>query len=358
MPSRSNILLILLLAVQLVLLAISLATSAGTEARPVEPILAGMSAADIDRLSFSDDLGAEVTVARLEGGWVLPGADDFPVNGDKVDDLLDKLARLDTRRLVATKSANFARLEVGAESFRRKVALLSGDASATLYLGGSGGADTVYVRRADEENVFLGLGLNAWELSTQISTWLDASYVSVSQDDILEIRVENAAGDFTFRRDGDSLTYADLEADEQFEDTKMPVILRNAGAIRLLTPLGLTALDEYGLAEPRVTVNVRYRELVEPETPPETTGDAAANDADEPTVNDSAAAEPVYREATYSLSFGADLEAGVALKSSEAEYYVVVRATVFEAFNDIKREDLIRQPETQAEAVAIADGGD
>jgi len=334
MLSRSNVLLLVLLGLQLVLLAISVLGSAGTEARPVEPILSGMSAADIDRMSFSDDLGNEVTVARSDDGWVLPGADDFPVDGDKVEAILDKIAGMDTRRLVATNRANFARLEVGDEGFRRQIKLDSGDVSAELYLGGSGGADTVYARRAGEDNVYLGVGLSSWELSTQTSTWVDSSYVNVPQDDVLEITVQKADGSFTFVRDGDSLTYTGLMEGEVFEDTKMPIITRNAATIRLLEPLGLAALEAYELAEPQVRVQVRYRELVELEEPSAAEGDGDASDA-----------EPAYSEGTYSLTFGAQLEDGVVLKSSEAEYYVLVRDTVFKAFNDISRTDLVRASE-------------
>ena len=353
MLSRSNVLLVVLLAVQLVLLAISVLTSSGTEARSVEPILSGMTAADIDLMSFSDDLGNEVSMARKEDSWVLPGTDDFPVDGDKVEAVLDKIAGMDTRRLVATNPANFARLEVQDDDFRRQINLASSDASAVLYLGGSGGADTVYVRRAGEDNVYLGVGLNSWELSTQISTWVDSSYVNVPQDDVLEITVQNADGSFNFTRDGESLTYTDLMAGEAFEDTKMPLILRNAAAIRLLEPLGLGALDEYELAEPQVTVQVRYRQLVELEEPLAAEGDGEpAESAEASSAGETDVAEPVYTEATYALSFGAELEDGVVLKASDAEYHVLVRDTVFNAFNDISRADLVKAPEVEGEATA------
>ena len=269
MMSRSNGLLLALLVVQLVLLAVSAVATTGTEARPIQPILAGLSLSDIDRISFSDDLGNDVTMARGDDGWVLPDADDFPVAGDKVEAILAKISALDTRRLVATNPANFTRLEVGEQDFRRRVRLESGDEGAELVLGGSGGPDTVYFRRAGEERVYLGVGLNSWELSTQISTWVDASYVNVPPADVLEITVENAAGSFSFVREGDGLVYADLAEDEAFDDTKMPIVLRNAATIRLLAPLGLEALAEYDLAEPRVAVHVRYRVLVEAEAPTE-----------------------------------------------------------------------------------------
>ncbi len=343
MLSRSNVLLFFVLGVQLVLLVLSVLTSAGGQARPVEPILAALNAAAIDRLHFTDDLGNEVTIARRAEGWALPGADDFPVDGDKVDEILAKLRNMDTRRLVATIPANFVRLEVAEEEFRRKVTLSSEDASAVLYLGGSGGADSVYARRAGEDNVYLGLGLNSWELSTQVSTWIESSYVNVPPADVLEITVQNSAGRFNFLRQGDGMIYADLGEGEAFEDTKMPIILRNAATIRMLAPLGLAALDDYQLDQPRVTVEVRYRIPVPLDDPVE--ADAGA----EASTGEASAAEVEYREETYRLSFGAELEDGVVLKSSKAEYYVLARETVFEAFSDLSRADLVKTPaESQA----------
>ena len=52
MLSRSNFLLLAVLCAQMVLLAISVISSSGTESRAVEPILSGMTAADIERISF------------------------------------------------------------------------------------------------------------------------------------------------------------------------------------------------------------------------------------------------------------------------------------------------------------------
>ena len=132
-----------------------------------------------------------------------------------------------------------------------------------LYLGGSGGVDTVYVRRAEENDVYLGSGLNSWELSTQVSTWLDANYVNVPSDEVLAITVRNPEKTFEFRRDGENWTYAGLRDGEEFEDTKMPLILRNAATIRLLEPLGLEALETYELDDSQVSVEVVYRQLAE-----------------------------------------------------------------------------------------------
>ena len=348
MMSRGNILLAILLLAQVVLLAISVVLSSDAVARPIEPIVAGLAAADVEAISFADDLANEVTIARRDDGWVLPGADDFPVDSVKVEEILDKIAGLDRRRLIASNPANFARLEVSDDDFRRKVRLESGATSVTLYLGGSGGVDTVYLRRAGEDNVYLGVGLSSWELSTQTSTWVDANYVNVPLADVLEISVENTEGRFSFARDGDSWLYADLPEGEAFEDTKMPIVSRNAATVRLLEPLGLEALDEYELAEPQVVVHVRYRQAVE--TVEEVHVDETVDSEDASSESADGEAEPAFTEESYTLSFGAALEDGVVLKSSAADYYVLVRETVFNAFNDLKRADLIKAPDTAEEA--------
>lgn len=344
MLNRNNLFLVALLLVQVVLLAIAVVTTTGTESRTVAPILGDIAAADVERLSIADNLENEMSFARSEAGWVLPDADDFPLDSAKINETLDKLASMDTRRLIASNPANFARLEVKADDFRRRITLQAGESSTVLYLGGSGGANTVYIRRADEDEVYLGTGLSSWELSTQVSTWLDADYVNVPIDDLLEISVRREEGRFTFLRDGEDWTYAGLSEGEIFEDTRMPLITRNAATIRMQTPLGLEALDDYGLDAAPVVVDVRYRQLVESpaETAVETASDEAAPEA-EPV------AELNYTEASYTLTFGATMADGdIVLKSSDAEYVVLVRDTVLKAFTNIVHDELVKLPAPEA----------
>ncbi len=337
--NRSNLFLAALLALQLVVaLALSVLTAGGSETRPIEPLLAGLDSAAIDSLTLTDESGNTLRFARVADGWVLPAADDFPVTSGKVDEILAKIAELDTRRLVAANPANFARLEVKDDDFRRRLQLESNAQSRTLYLGGSGGVDTVYARRGGENNVYLGIGLNSWQLSPQVSSWVDTSYVNLPQSDVLEITVRNAAGSFVFQRVGADWTYTDLPEGETFEDTKLPGILYNATSIQLVEPLGRAELAEYGLAEPAVELRLRYLQATEEEASAESTA------ADE-------SPEIAYSEETLTLRFGAQLEDGnIALKASDAEYYVSVRETALATFRDISQADFIRRPEPEAEA--------
>ena len=88
-----------------------------------------------------------------------------------------------------------------------------------LYLGGSAGADTVYARLDGDDKAYLGAGLSAWEASSQVSGWIDASYVSVPQEDLIRIKVSNANGSFEFERTDGSWRYLGLPEGETFEDT-------------------------------------------------------------------------------------------------------------------------------------------
>ena len=167
--------------------------------------------------------------------------------------------------------------------------------------------------------------------------------MNLPQDDLLEIAVRNAQGSFTFRRDGEAWLYTGLDEGSVFEDTRLPVILRNAASIRMQTPLGLDALDDYGLDEPQALVEVKYRQLIETESDAADGDEAdAAEDSDEASLE----ATPQYEERAYSLTFGAELDDGdIVLKSSAADYYVLVRDTTANVFIDLRHEDLVKPPE-------------
>lgn len=352
MLNRSNILLAAALVVQIVLLVISVGARTGREERAVRPLLPGLSADDVTELAIVDDLDNSLRIARSDDGWMLPSADDFPVNSDKADELLERVAGLDTSRLVASNPANFPRLEVAEEGFRRKLSIVSGDEASELYLGGSAGADTVYARLASDDQAYLGTGLSAWEASTQVSAWIDASYVRAPQEDVIKIKVSNANGSFEFESDGGSWRYLGLPEGEVFEDTLMPSILRNASSITMVEPLGRVLLDEYGLDEAPVTVEVEYRQIVETEVESaedDTEGAEGATDDSEDFVS--------YRTESYTLSFGAKRDDGnIVLKSSTSDYYVTVREYALDAFEDLEQADLVRVAEAEAEDTSAAGG--
>ncbi len=375
MLNRSNITLAAALVAQVVLLAISVGARTGSEGAAAQPLLTGFQPADVTQMVIVDDLDNVVTIARSDEGWALPEADDFPVNGDKAEELLTGIAGLDTSRLVASNPANFARLEVAEKDFRRKLSLTRGDETSALYLGGSAGADTVYARLHGENRAYLGKDLSAWDAATQVSAWIDTSYVNVPQADVMRIKVSNANGNFEFERADETWRYLGLPAGETFEDTLLPGILRNAASIRMVEPLGRDLLDEYSLDAPAVTVEVVYQQIVETEAESadderdladesddemsgndvESGKDESGNEESENEEDETAASEELitYRTESYTLSFGArQADDNIVMKASTSEYYVTVREYALEAFSDLAQADLVRSAEAAADAAA------
>lgn len=346
MLHRSNIVLGLILLIQVVLLAASVLITSSNESRTVEPILRDLESADIDSIVIADDVDAEVNLARSAAGWVLPAADDFPADNVKIEELLQKLTGLTTNRLVAANPANFARLEVAEDDFRRQLSIVADDETHVLYLGGSAGVDTVYARRHGENRTYLGSGLSAWEASTLPSGWIDTSYLSVSQADVLQLSFSNANGSFKFLREGEIWIYQGLSEDETFDESKMSSLLRNATSIQMQAPLGLTPLEEFGVDDPAVTVEVTYHQMVEPET-----GDDSEDEAED---NSDTGIEIEYVEHSYELTLGAVQDDGnVVLKSSAEDYFVAVRESVLQAFSEISHDDLI-----VADEASLGDAGE
>ena len=346
MLNRSNMVLAILLLIQIALLGISAISTARPGTAPTEPLLAAFSVEAVARMTIADNLDNEIVLARSEDGWALPDADDFPVNGAKAEELLGKIADLNTGRLIASNPSSLARLEVKDDDFQRKLSLATDSSTATLYLGGSGGGDAVYVRRDGDSNVYLGVGLNAWEAPPQVSSWINASYVSVPQDDILALSLNNAHGSFSFQRDGEAWIYAGAGENETLDTAQMANILRNAASIRMVEPLGLAVRDEYGLDEPEITVEVVYRQAVEVD--PETAdADEAAETADE------TEAEVEYADQSYALAIGARQDEGnYVLKSSSNDYVVLVRPSVMNVFANVSQDMLVKAVDSEADANA------
>lgn len=356
MLNRSNLTLAAALVIQIILLAISVGARTVTEDRTAQPLLPGFQADDVSQLEIVDDLDNSLTIARRDAGWALPEAEDFPVDGDKADELLARIAGLDTSRLVASNRANFPRLEVADKDFNRKISMVSGDETSVIYLGGSAGADMVYTRLEGENKAYLGVGLSAWEASSQVSGWIDASYVNVPQEDLISIKVSNANGNFEFERDDGDWRYLGLPEGATFEDTLMPGILRNAASVRMVEPLGRALLDEYGLEDPTVAVEVEYRRIVEPAVETDVDSAEADSDSEESQAEDSEDTVSFTTE-SYTLAFGAQVDDdSIVLKASTSDYFVTVREYALDAFSDLDHADLIRSAEAEAEDTSAAGG--
>jgi hypothetical protein len=170
MSKRANLLSILL-ALQLILVAVVLLTDRGVSGAE-ETVLLSFDADAVDemRIGASED-GAAIALVKGDDGWRLP--DDFPADADKAREVLSRLSDLRAGWPVATSAAAGKRFEVDPDQHQRHVVLLTeGRAVAELYLGTAPGYQRVHARRADADSIF-SVALSNYQLPVKADDWLD-----------------------------------------------------------------------------------------------------------------------------------------------------------------------------------------
>lgn len=195
-----------------------------------------------------------VQLARKGESWVVPGADDFPADAAKVDEVIGKLVGATRRDPVATSAASHNALSVGEATYDKKVTLTVGGETRTLYVGSAKG-QSVHARFDGEDTVYLARGVSAWGLADGIDTYIDTSYVDVAEP--TRIEVQNAQATITLDKDDTGAwRVAELRPDAKVDESRVRSFVGAARVLRAVEPVGKTAKPEYGLDDPEATVTL------------------------------------------------------------------------------------------------------
>lgn len=221
-----------------------------------------LKTADVVAMTVTDNEGNAVQLRQVSGSWVLPEVDAYPAKADKITPVLDKVVALDTRRLVTRTAASHKRLQVGADSFVRRVDLeTAGGAKHTLYLGSSPSYGATHMRVEGRDETYLANNLTPYEFGAAASSWVDTAYFSVPQDKLSAVVVKNAQGTLTFNRDEQgNWTLAEMPVGEQLAVEVVKLTMDRAASVTLLKPLGKTKLPAYGLDNPLAVVTLQQKE--------------------------------------------------------------------------------------------------
>ncbi len=316
--SRTNQILAAVLAVQIVLVAVVFWPRPAASVADGESLFAGLEAEQITQLTISDATGKHVKFAKETGNWVLPEADDYPCQANKVPEFLEKIVALKTNRLVTQTSASHKRLKVADADFERRIELELADGTThRLYLGSSPSYGATHVRAEGQNEVYLA-SLSASDAWVNASNWVDTLYFSVAQDQIVALTLENENGRFEFEKDDDGTwTMKDLAADETLNENNVRSLASRPASVRMLRPLGKTEQDDYGLKEPNAVVTVETR-------------DGEGNTK------------------SYTIRVGAKSEEdnSYVVISSESPYYVRVSNYTVKDFVERTRDDFLELPPT------------
>jgi hypothetical protein len=246
-----------ILVVQVVLIAVvfwprSAAPGAGA------PVFPNLKAGDIVALTITNADGSTLELRKQDDGWVLPGADDFAANADKVNPIVEKITGLTTSRLVTRTSTSHKRLQVSADDFVRRVDLeTSAGEQHTLFVGSSPQYGATHFRVDGQNETYLTGDLTTYETSAEPAVWIDTTYVSIDEASVDKVTLQNANGSFNFSRDEDeNWTMAGLASDETLDQAKVDTLVSEAASVNMERPLGKEEKPEYGMDQPSAVVRL------------------------------------------------------------------------------------------------------
>ena len=252
---RHNQILAGILVIQIILgVVVFWPKSAATGAS--EPLFPKLAADDIVALTITDADDNSIQLKKVGEDWALPDADDYPAQADKITPLLDKSVGLTTGRLVTRTDASHKRLQVAPDDFVRRIDFETADGTKrTLYLGSSPKYGTTHFRVEGQSETYLTNELSTWETKADAASWVDTAYLSVHQDDITKMTLENTNGTFTFTKDDEGKwTMAGLAADETLNEGKVTALIQQAASVNMVRPLGKEEQAAYGMDEPNAVV--------------------------------------------------------------------------------------------------------
>ena len=282
-------------------------------------LLPDVEAASVVKITLYDENDNTLVLAKNGDNWVLPEADDFPVNSEQVVTLLENIEAINTNRLVTRTESSHKQLKVAGDDFTRRIELETQDGNKhTLFVGSAAGAGATHVRVEEQTEVYLAANLNSFEVNVLASGWIDTLYHSVPQAEVTAVTLENKNGIFEFEKDGDTWTLLDLAEGETFNEAAFTGMLSSAASLRMTAPLGKIEQPSYGLADPQAVLTLK------------TSGESG--------------------EKTYTLQVGAKTEDNTYIvKSSESPYHVTVAEFTGNNLVDKTRADFLQVPPAATE---------
>jgi len=253
MLSKRNLVLSILLAIQLGLIAL-LYWPKGTGSKDAHRFFPALSPGQVTRLAITDgEKGITVTLRREDQGWVV-GEAKYPVDEERLETVLDKLATLSSDRVVGRTPEAHARFKVG-EPFNLKVVLAdAAGGEHVLFVGSSPSYQTLHVRKADEDEVYMVRELAAWQIPADETFWWKREYVEVSPGKLTRVGLQNTKGTFTLVRKEDSWV---VEGREDVPDQdKVRDFLNKVRRLALTEYLGREPRPEFGLDQPEAVLTL------------------------------------------------------------------------------------------------------
>jgi hypothetical protein len=260
MMNRRNQILSVLLVIQIVIgIVVFWPRSTVSGANEAGPLLTGFKAEDLVGLTITDQDGNRIAMKKGADGWVLPEADDYPVLGENVSSLLEKIGNIQTNRQVTQTESSHKRLKVAGDDFLRLIELdMADNSSHKLYIGSSPRASATHVRIDNQPETYLTGELSSYEANAKAGSWIDTIYYTVPETTTVALTLKNSQGEFEFERDEtNQWTMKGLAPGETLKADNFQSLLTQATSLRMVAPLGKKEEDWFKLDQPQAIVTLK-----------------------------------------------------------------------------------------------------
>ena len=185
--------LLAILAVQLILIAVVFLLQ-----RPVAAsdnlVFRDLKIESVSEVRISNSSGNQVSIQKKDGKWVLPLQDDFPVQAEKVEQLIEKLALIRDNRLITQSESSHQRLSISNDNFIAKVELTFDGKKEAIIFGSSPASSNIHFRLDGKPEVYLTNAIITSELSASISSWVNTLIYQVTGNNTQKIELSNQNG--------------------------------------------------------------------------------------------------------------------------------------------------------------------
>jgi hypothetical protein len=254
---RRDQILVVVLAIQVILSVVVFWPNPSVTAGG-EPLFPDLKPDDIVALTIMDDQGNRVALQKTDGDWIVADTGGYPAAENKITPTLEKIAALNTGRLVTRTDASHQRLQVAADNFLRRLDFETTDgAGYTIYLGSAPHYAATHFRLHGQDETYWTSELATYATNATADRWIDTIYFSLDEDDLIQVTLENAHGAYEFTHAEDrKWTLVGLTAEEQLAQTKVNAVIEKAARVNLVKPLGKEEDASYGLDDPTAVITM------------------------------------------------------------------------------------------------------
>lgn len=163
----------------------------------------GVQAADRVAITVPGETGpTEVVLVKKDDAWALESPVAYPADGQRVDSLLNNLAKLNVKERVDASADGYASHGLGDDEARHLVVSSAGTAIVDLYVG-DGGSRGQMTRFSGRDGVYAVSGYSKQAVELDADAWRDKTVMTFDPAKVTKVQLNNENSKFAFTKAGD-----------------------------------------------------------------------------------------------------------------------------------------------------------